>query len=223
MSNYFRQVPDFEYVSRLPNAKISDYITVKNLFKRGDLRPDIFQNVAIFEKYQIKGDDRPDNVAYDFYEDSNLDWLVLICNNIINIQTEWPLPQRDFDRYLLDKYETYEKMNEVRHYETVEIKNSAGVTMLEKGLEVESDFTFSYFDWLNDEQIDYTSTNTVTEVTNLQYEEKIENEKRNIFLLKTRYLNIVTDDMEELMTYQKGSTQYVDETLKEAENIRLYQ
>ena len=114
-------------------------------------------------------------------------------------------------------------MNEVRHYETVEIKNSAGVTMLEKGLEVESDFTFSYFDWLNDEQIDYTSTNTVTEVTNLQYEEKIENEKRNIFLLKTRYLNIVTDDMEELMTYQKGSTQYVDETLKEAENIRLYQ
>ena len=223
MSNYFRQVPDFEYVSRLPNAKISDYITVKNLFKRGDLRPDIFQNVAIFEKYQIKGDDRPDNVAYDFYEDSNLDWLVLICNNILNIQTEWPLPQRDFDRYLLDKYETYEKMNEVRHYETVEIKNSAGVTMLEKGLEVESDFTFSYFDWLNDEQIDYTSTNTVTEVTNLQYEEKIENEKRNIFLLKTRYLNIVTDDMEELMTYQKGSTQYVDETLKEAENIRLYQ
>ena len=223
MSNYFRQVPDFEYVSRLPNAKISDYITVKNLFKRGDLRPDIFQNVAIFEKYQIKGDDRPDNVAYDFYEDSNLDWLVLICNNILNIQTEWPLPQRDFDRYLLDKYETYEKMNEVRHYETVEIKNSAGVTMLEKGLEVESDFTFSYFDWLNDEQIDYTSTNTVTEVTNLQYEEKIENEKRNIFLLKTRYLNIVTDDMEELMTYQKGSTQYVDETLKKAENIRLYQ
>jgi len=38
MSNYFSKVPDFEYVSRLPDAKISDYITVKNLFKRVFLR-----------------------------------------------------------------------------------------------------------------------------------------------------------------------------------------
>ena len=34
MSNYFNLVPDFDYVSRLPNAKISDYIRVKNLYKR---------------------------------------------------------------------------------------------------------------------------------------------------------------------------------------------
>ena len=70
MSNYFKQLPDFEYVSRLPDAKISDYITVKNLFKKGELRPDIFQDLATFQKYQIKGDDRPDNVAQDFYQDS---------------------------------------------------------------------------------------------------------------------------------------------------------
>ena len=60
MSNYFKQVPDFEYVSRLPNAKISDYITVKNLFKRGKLADDIFQDLAFFTKYEIKGNDRPD-------------------------------------------------------------------------------------------------------------------------------------------------------------------
>ena len=100
MSNYFRQVPDFEYVSRLPDAKISDYITVKNLFKKGKLREDIFQNLAVFTKYQIVGDDRPDNVAFSFYGDSNLDWLVLVCNNVINIQTEWPLPQSSFGRAL---------------------------------------------------------------------------------------------------------------------------
>ena len=82
MSNYFNQIPDFDYVSRLPDAKISDYITVKNLFKRGKLREDIFQDVSIFTKYQIKGDDRPDNVAFDFYGDSSLDWLVLTCNNL---------------------------------------------------------------------------------------------------------------------------------------------
>lgn len=89
MSEYFRQLPNFEYVSRLPDAKISDYITVKNIFKKGFIREDIFQDVAFFTKYKIQGNDRPDNVAYDFYNDSNLDWLVLTCNNIINIQTEW--------------------------------------------------------------------------------------------------------------------------------------
>ena len=35
MSEYFSKLPDFEYISRLPDAKISDYITVKNLFKKG--------------------------------------------------------------------------------------------------------------------------------------------------------------------------------------------
>jgi len=223
MSNYFQQIPDFEYVSRLPDAKISDYIKVKNLFKRGELRPDIFQDLATFEKYQIMGDDRPDNVANKFYQDSDLDWLVLICNNIINVQTEWPLMQRDFERFLLDKYETHAALEDVHHYETQEIKNSKGVVMLEKGLEVESDMTFSYYDWWLDEQQNITNSNTVTAVTNYQYEEKIEDAKRNIYLLKTRYISLVIDDMEQLMTYKKGSTQYIDETLKQAENIRLYQ
>ena len=48
MSNYFRKVPDFEYVSRLPDAKISDYITVKNIFKKNELRPDIFNDATVF-------------------------------------------------------------------------------------------------------------------------------------------------------------------------------
>ena len=223
MANYFSYVPDFEYVSRLPDAKISYYITVKNLFKRGELRPDIFQDLSTFDKYQIKGDDRPDNVANSFYQDPTLDWLVLICNNIINVQTEWPLMQRDFERFLLDKYETHAALEDIHHYETQEIKNSKGVVMLEEGLEVESDMTFSYYDWWLNEQQNITNANTVTEVTNYQYEEKIENAKRNIYLLKVSYLALVIDDLEELMAYKKGSTQYIDETLKKAQNIRLYQ
>ncbi len=223
MSNYFSYVPDFEYVSRLPDAKISDYITVKNLFKRGELRADIFQDLATFDKYQIMGDDRPDNVANDFYQDPTLDWLVLICNNIVNIQTEWPLMQREFERFLLDKYGTHAALQNIHHYETQEIKNSKGVVMLEEGLEVESDMTFSYYDWWLDTQQNITNGNTVSAITNYQYEEKIEDAKRNIYLLKTRYIGVVIDDLEELMTYKKGSTQYIDGTLKEAQNIRLYQ
>ena len=60
-------------------------------------------------------------------------------------------------------------------------------------------------------------------VTNYQYEEKIQNKKRDIFVLKQEYVSVVLDDIEDIMPYKKGSTEYVDRTLKRAENIRLYQ
>ena len=221
MSNYFQTLPDFEYVSRLPDAKISDYITVKNIFKKNELRPDIFYDATVFTEYQIQGDDRPDNVAFEVYDDSNLDWLVLLSNNIINIQTEWPLLQNDFDRFLLDRYGTYEKMHEVHHYETKHIKDSSGVTIVPQGLNVASDYSITYWD---DAQRGYVvETDVPNPITNYQYESDIENRKRNIHILKPRYLGIVKDDMKELMAYKKGSTQYVDKTLKRGENIRLYQ
>jgi len=222
MSNYFKRLPDFEYVSRLPDAKISDYIKVKNLFKKGKLREDIFQQVSIFTKYKIIGDDRPDNVAFDYYADSSLDWLVLTCNNVINIQSEWPLRQADFDRYMLDKYGDYDTLfNGVHHYETTEIKDSSGVIMMPSGLRCDSTFAFSYSDSRSGTL--FNLSNISTEVTNYQYEEQIEDAKRNIFLLKPRYLNVVFDDLDEMMVYRKGSTQYKSETLKTADNIRLFQ
>ena len=223
MSNYFRQVPDFDYVSRLPDAKISDYLTVKNLFKKGKLADDIFQDLTIFTKYEIEGDDRPDNVADKKYDDPDLDWVVLLSNNIINIQSEWPLPQRDFDRYVLEKYGTYEKLNAVHHYETKECKNSVDAVVVPEGLQVDSDYSVTYYDWYLDGEITKSSSDIVVEVTNYEYESKLEDAKRSIYLLKPKYLNIVKDDMDNMMKYKKGSTQYLDETLKIAENIRLYQ
>ena len=224
MSNYFNQVPDFEYVSRNADTKqISEYQKVKNLFKRGKLKNDIFNDLTYFTKYQIIGDDRPDNVAFDVYDDETLDWIILLSNNIINIQSEWPMPQRDFDRYLIDKYETYKKLNEVHHYETTEVKNTVGAVVVPEGLWVEKDYSVTYYDWYARGEITKSSSDIVVEVTNYEYEDKKEDEKRNIFVLKPRYLNIIKDDMKELMTYKKGSTQYLDKTLKIAENIRLYQ
>tara|TARA_B100000579_G_scaffold315386_1_gene264859 strand:+ start:36 stop:701 length:666 start_codon:yes stop_codon:yes gene_type:complete len=220
MSEYFSKVPDFEYVSRLPDAKISDYITVKNLFKRGKLADDILQDLTLFTKFKVQGDDRPDNVAADFYEDSDLDWLVLLSNNIINVQSEWPMSQRDFDRYLIDKYGTYEKLNDTHHHETIEIKSLNGNIIVPKGLQVESDFSVTYFDFYLGQSV--TKSNTAVEVTNYQYEEKIEDNKRNIFLLKPKYINVVRDDLDEIMKYKKGSTQFISETLKEGENIKIY-
>ena len=221
MSNYFSRIPDFEYVSLLPDAKISDYIQVKNLFKKGFIREDIFQDTTFFTKYTINGDDRPDNVAFKVYGDSTFDWIVLQSNNIINIQTEWPLSQNDFDRYALDKYGDYNTLfNGVHHYETLEVKNSNGVVILESGKQVPQDFSITYFDIKLKQYI--TASNVTVAVTNYEYENIIQENKRNIFLLKNNYIPVVLNDIENIMPYRKGSTQFVSETLKRADNIRLY-
>jgi hypothetical protein len=137
---YFRQVPNFEYVNRnADNLDISNYIEVKNLFKKGKLREDIFGNLNFFTKYKIVGDERPDNIAYKLYNDSTLDWVVLLSNNILNIQTEWPMSQSVFDKVMLEKYGSYEELySGVHHYETIEVKNSRGITVLPGGLRTPS-------------------------------------------------------------------------------------
>lgn len=220
---YFRNLPDFEYINRTSDAtNISDYTTVKNLFKKGKLREDIFQDTTFFEKYQIKGDDRPDNIANEVYSDPTLDWVILLSNNIINIQSEWPMTQAGFDAYLLDKYGDYDTLyNGIHHYESNEVKNSQGIVIFPKGVRVSAAQSVSYYDYFSDEQ--FTIDNISTPVTNYDYEEKLNNDKRNIFILKGRYLNVIFDDLEEMMTYKEGSTQYVSETLKRADNIRLYE
>jgi hypothetical protein len=221
MSNYFNKVPNFDYISRLPNAKLSDYVRVKNLFKRAKLREDIFKELAFFERYTIEGDDRPDNVAFKIYDDSTFDWVVLVSNNIINIQSEWPLPQRDFDRFLLDKYGDYDTLyNGIHHYETQEVKNSNGVTIVPEGLEVQDGYTTSYYDFFLDQQID--TGNLSVPVTNYEYEESLNNQKRIIFILKPFYLNVVINDLESILPYKEGSSQYVSEDLVRGDNIRLF-
>jgi hypothetical protein len=332
MPSYFRQVPDFEYVSRdSEQRQISEYATVKNLFRRGKLREDIFGDLAFFTKYKIIGDERPDNVAYKIYNDETLDWVVLLSNNILNIQTEWPLPQKVFDNVMLEKYDTYDNLyNGIHHYETQEIKDSVGNLILPSGIKipnewksgngfvnafktegvsfisynntrktytivplniiesielgskviisgssenaVNSTFTISnvensfgnlisfeiestiapetdeieitgnetlefiskislsnsnnyyyeYYDGNLGNEVTLPASSILTPITNYEYESQLEDDKRNIFVLKPRYLNIVFNDLEEIMKYKKGSSQYVSRTLKKGDNIRLY-
>ena len=225
MSSYFRNIPNFEYVNRLPEShSSSEYIEVKNLFKRGKIRDDIFNNVTYFTKYSIKGDDRPDNVAFDVYQDSTLDWVILLSNNIINVQNEWPLTQQSFDTYLLDKYETYQNIQSVHHYETKEVRNSINAVVIPKGLQVPKDFSMEFLD-VNLGV--YTEVGGIvnpitTPVTNQEYEINLQDERRDIYVLKQNYLNIILNDMDTIMPYKTGSTQYMSETLVRGENIKLY-
>ena len=217
---YFSYLPNFEYVSRFPGAKnISDYVQVKNIFKRAKIRADIFNELSFFTKYQIEGNERPDNVATQVYGDPNLDWLVMLSNNYVNYETEWPLDNESFERYLLYTYGSTENIYKVRHYETNVIRDTLNNIIVPAGKKVPSDYSITFFDRGLNQLV--TSTDIIA-VTNLDYEEKKQDDRRNIFVLKSTYVGLVLDDLEELMPYKKGSTQYVSDSLVKGNNIRLY-
>jgi len=218
---YFRHVPNFDYVSRLPDRKyINDYIQTKNLFKRVKLSDEIFENLNFFSKTIIKTNERPDNVAKRVYDDESLDWLILLSNNVINFESEWPMDQISFDNYILNKYGSYENMYNIHHYETQEILDGNNNLILKKGLEVPQNFSFTYFDSSSGQEV--IANNITDGITNLEYEEKIQEDKQSIFILKPRYLSVILNDIDNLMPYKEGSTQYVGSSLARGDNIRLY-
>ena len=78
----------------------------------------------------------------------------------------------------------------------------------------------SFFDDLSHQQV--IRTDIAMPITNFMHEDKLNNQKRSIFLLKPIYLNILFDDIEEIMANKKGSTQFVSRTLVTGDNIRFY-
>ena len=220
--NYFRYIPDFDYVSRLPKAQsISDYLRVKNLFKRTQISQTIFEDLTYFTKYQVIADERPDNIAFKIYGDSNLDWMVMLANNITNLQDEWPLEESAFYRFLLNKYTSEAGMEKVHHYETQKVADSKGRIIVPKGLKVPSNYSVTYFD--SGTQTEQIANQITDEVTNKEYEERLQDEKRNIFLIKPKFTGIIIEEMQRVMTYPKGSTQYVSPTVVRGENIKLFE
>ena len=218
---YFRNLPEIAYVNRDDPKSNSEYNVVKNFFKRAKLREDILQNIAFFEKFIIKGDDRPDNIAFEIYGDSTLDWVVLMSNNIINIQSEWPMPNDIFYDYLIDKYGDETTLyGGVHHYEANEVKTSNNKIIIASGTRVSVGQSVSFYDFGKQDQV--TVTDVASPITNFIYEQNLNDKKREIFLLKPTYVNLLIDDLEEIMTYKKGSTQFIDRTLVQGDNIRLF-
>lgn len=218
---YFKHVPNFDYISRLPNSKyINDYVQTKNLFKRVKMSEEIFGDLTYFKKFNIKDNERPDIIAYKIYKDSNLDWLVLLSNNIINYESEWPMDQLTFNNYILNKYGSYENMNNPHHYETEEVRDGLGNIILEKGLTVPQNFSFTFFDSSSNSEV--IANNVTYAVTNQEYEDRILESKQSIYLLKPEYISIIIEEINNLMPYKENSTQYVGSSLVKGDNIRLY-
>lgn len=216
---YFRQLPNFNYVSRLDVKNSSaDYVEVKNLFRRAKVREDFFQNFTAFTRYTIVGDERPDNIAEKFYGDPELDWVILHVNNILNVREEWPLTNVSFKNFLLDKYGSIEGYSAIHHYETDEVRDQADNIIIPEGLEVDEDFTVTYRDVAQGKEV--IASGITNGVTNEEYETRLQNEKRQIYVVRPAYLGIILDDVERLMTYAPSS-QYINDKLKKGDNIRI--
>ena len=212
---YFRQLPNLNYPS-LKNDRTSayDYQVVKNIFKRAVIRNDVFDEVTAFTKYSVVGDERPDQVADNFYNDSTLDWVVLTTNNIVHVRDEWPMGNQDFLTYLNTKY-TAEELSNIHHYETKEITDSRARVIQRKGLYVQSDHSITYLD----NGVTKTASE-ITQVTFLENETNLNDDKREINILRPELLDMLLTDVSDIMSYQK-SDQYISDRLKKTENPRI--
>ena len=224
---YFRELPDLDYQSFLSSRTSNDeYLRVKNLFRRNKLRDDLASVFTLFNKYEIVEGARPDTVAEELYGSSQLDWIVLLTAGITNVRDQWPLSNRELYNYTVKKY-GLENINNVHHYETNEIKDSANRLIMSAGKVVDSNFIISYYD----NGIYYTNdstklgagveilTNVTRAISNFEYE-NIENEKKSsIYLLKPGYVQQLLNDMRTGMLYGKSS-EYVTDKLARTENTR---
>ena len=210
---YFRELPNLRYPSFLPEKTSSlDYIEVKNIFRRVKLRDDLQNSFTVFDKYEIPEGARPDIVAEELYGNPEFDWIVLTVAGILNVRNQWPLNNRDLYNYCLDKYG--ESLNSNRFFETTEVKDSSGRLILPKGKVVDSNFTIP-------KPGEPTATiNPVVGITNYEYETRLNDEKRNIFILREGYLQQFLSDIREIMTYDESS-EFIDERTAQTENTNI--
>ena len=214
-NSYFRQIPNLDYPS-LRNDRNSayDYQVVKNIFKRAVIRDDIFNEITAFTKYSVVGDERPDQVAYQFYNDSGLDWVILATNNIIHVRDEWPMGNQDFLTYLNTKY-TEAELSNIHHYETEIIRDSSGTLIQPEGKTVPAGYTVNF--------LDNGSLRTESKLKSfsfLQHETNLNDSKRDINILKPEFLGLFLENFADIMEY-KPSKQFVTDKLKKTENPRL--
>ena len=214
--SYFRELPNISAVSQLPGKTRSDErILIKNFFKRAILRTDIDKAITAYDFRVIKEGERPDIIANKVYDDPELDWVILITNNITNIRNQWPLSNNDLHNYMLEKYGSEAALSDVHHYETIELRDEFNRTVLESGLEVDADFTFTYTPLNGTQQ----TISAAGPVSNYTYETLANDAKRVIRILKPEFLGALLSNMRSIMKYDTSS-QFLDRSTKVTYNPR---
>ena len=174
MATYFENFPKIYYDA----AGKGNYKLVTNLLRRVQIKEGLKETAALFDLYDIQGEDTPESVSEQFYGDQRYYWIILLFNNIKDRFYDWPLPTAQFEAYVKDKYES---ANGIHHYE---IAQSSGPT--------------SSID--NSHMIEVNSTvSGATSVSNYEYELRRQNKKARIRLIKPDFLELITQEFKTLI------------------------
>jgi len=151
------------------------YKLLPDILKRVKLRSGLSASRFVFDKYNVKEGEKPEDVAFKYYGDAQYHWVIMITNNITDRYYGWPMTQPDFADFLTDKYGAGSE-DAVHHYE---LAQTSGVTTSSDEshmLEVNSD------------------TAGASSISNRQYEERIQDDLRQIRLLDEKYLTSFTEE-----------------------------
>ena len=237
---YFRELPNIAYQSPLLHKNSSsDFLLIKNIFRRTKLYDFLENSVSLLEKFTIGDGDRPDTIAEQMYGDSSLDYIIVLIAGITNIVDEWPLQDYQVYDYALQKYGSEEKMNEIRYYETLEIIDDQGRQIVPPKLIVDADFkvdgTVNKFPsstrytlkaltgnrQLDDkDEFSVATDNIARAVTNLEYEYTINEGKREINVLAPAYIQLFINDLRDIVRYDKSSN-YISPNIAGTENTNV--
>ena len=222
---FFSLVPDIEYdvkPIKFPYTK-SDYITAKNFFRRFEINEDIFSYTATFNKYAILNDETPDQLAEKTYGDPFLDWVILMTNNVINPLFDWPRSDNAVRKYCEKTY--IDPYSEILYYKTREIKSGTSMTTdltgknikinaLDAGVKVDEEFYNTPFSFFDGTQVITMAGSEVCDPVNAYQHEMEENEKkREIYLLKGRFVTRFVKEFTEKNRYEPSSD-YISRRIK---------
>lgn len=139
MGFYFRELPNIEYSASFKNRRnIDEYTLAKNIFRRPVLRDDLANSVTAFTQYEIRDNERPDQISKKFYGTPDNEWIILLINNITNVQNEWPLDNDSLYAYMLEKYGSEEALSEIHHFETKEYRDEYDRLIIREGIQIDT-------------------------------------------------------------------------------------
>lgn len=206
---YFRTLP---YTTIKSNNKD---IVVKNLVTRATLLESLQRNIELFYDYSIQEGDTPETVAYKYYGDQYRYWIVLHANQIMNPQWDWPLTNQQFDDYLESKYQQEAANNEMSvvqyttttvktHQKIIQTLDSSTGYLTTKTVDIDEETYNDLVPITTSKTFSDGSTVTYTldkKVINIyDYEFGLNESKRNIKLIDTKYANSMELQLENLMS-----------------------
>lgn len=190
---FFSLLPNLEFSQQRTKYRFTDqeFVIAKNIFRTIQINNSAYAT-ELFAEIQIKDGVRPDVLANSIYGNSQYDWVILLTNKIINLQTDWVLSNAEFEKYVFKKYSNPQ---EIKHWKTIEVKNDLGEVVQPAGVIVyyepsnPSSYTLRYVKSYNPRVEEIATGNQVLEsVSNYEYEQEINEKRRFIQILKPEYL-----------------------------------